>query len=192
MFHHIVIAGHGSQAVMVAGQILSYAGMLKGDQVSYFPAYCPEIPGGCASCSVVLSDAPITSAVVTKASGLLVMNVDALTAFSVNLDPRGLLVVNSSLIDVDALPRADAEHILIPANEIAQEFGFPRAASIALIGAYNALGTRIEDSLIKEAFLHVFGERKASLYERYQQIMNKGRDLALAQGKGRATQPVIV
>lgn len=181
MNQKIIVAGHGGQGVMAIGQMLSYAGMLQGLEVSYYPAYGPEMRGGSANCSIVLSDAPIGSAVVSRPCSLLAMNADALSRFAYNLVPGGLLLMNSSLIEEASLPTMQAQVVRIAANELALEAGSPRAANMVLLGAYNALGTQFEDEVLKAAFLHVFGERRAGLYDMNLLAMQKGAAQALAQ-----------
>lgn len=181
MNQKIIVAGHGGQGVMAIGQMLSYAGMLTGLEVSYYPAYGPEMRGGSANCSIVLSDMAIGSAVVSRPGSLLAMNADALNRFAEKLLPGGLLFMNSSLIEETSLPTLQAQVVRIAANELAQEAGSPRAANMVMLGAYNALGTQFDEDVIKAAFLHVFGERRAHLYDMNLLAMQKGAAQALEQ-----------
>ena len=116
MAQEIIISGFGGQGVMSMGQLLTYAGMLDGKNVSWLPSYGPEMRGGTANCSVILADDMIGSPIVTEATALIAMNLPSLEKFE-QARSRGLLIVNSlnKSDDIDAY--------YVPANEIADQLG---------------------------------------------------------------------
>ena len=128
MTHEFIMAGFGGQGVMLMGQLMSYAGMFDGKHVSWMPSYGPEMRGGTANCSVVVSDQPVASPVVTEPTCAVVMNAPSLDKFAPTVVPGGCLLINSSLVTADP-GRDDVKVFKVPANEIANELGNSRAAN---------------------------------------------------------------
>lgn len=94
-----IFAGFGGQGVLLIGQLLAYAGMYEGKNVSWLPSYGPEMRGGTANCSVVVSDEPVASPVINKCDCVIAMNRPSLDKFEQNVLPGGKLFINSSIID---------------------------------------------------------------------------------------------
>jgi 2-oxoglutarate ferredoxin oxidoreductase subunit gamma len=99
MTHEIVMAGFGGQGVMLMGQLMTYAGMLEGKHVSWIPSYGPEMRGGTANCSVIISDEPIGAPIVSEPTTVVAMNLPSLDKFEPVLQAGGNLIINSSLIE---------------------------------------------------------------------------------------------
>ncbi len=137
MLCECIISGFGGQGVMSMGQMLSYAGMKKGYQVVWLPSYGPEMRGGTAYCTVILSDSFIASPLVMNPAYQVVMNRPSLDKFGPKVAPKGKLFINSSLIDVKS-DRDDISQFLIPANEISMNNNSNRSANIAMLGAFVA------------------------------------------------------
>jgi 2-oxoglutarate ferredoxin oxidoreductase subunit gamma len=135
MAHEIIMAGFGGQGVMAMGKILVEAAMEEGKNVSWLPSYGPEMRGGTANCSVIVSDEPIGAPIVTEATAAIVMNRPSLDKFENDVIPGGALLINSSLIDKKAT-RNDIKVYYIPANDIANELGTDKVANIVMLGAY--------------------------------------------------------
>ena len=158
----VIFAGFGGQGVLSMGKMLSYAGMMKGKNVSWLPSYGPEMRGGTANCNVILSDDLIGSPVVTDADTLVVMNRPSLDKFEKYVKPGGTILVNSSLID-KKVEREDVSAFYYPVNEVATDCGNAKAANMVMLGAYVAhKGFPTSDDLLG-AFLKVFGEGKKGL-----------------------------
>ena len=155
MRNDVIIAGFGGQGVLLAGNLLSYAAMDEGKNVSYFPAYGVEKRGGSATCTVVIADGAVGSPVVGHPSALVVLNQASLERFGAKVRPGGTCIVNSSLVDCAALNRNDIELVLVPMNEIATDLGDPRMVNMVALGAYAALtgvvGTASLTSALKQA-----------------------------------------
>jgi 2-oxoglutarate ferredoxin oxidoreductase subunit gamma len=130
----IIISGFGGQGIMFAGQILSYAAMDKGKQVTWIPSYGPEMRGGTANCTVVIADEEIGSPLVKDPPAAVVMNLPSLDKYEPTIRPGGVMVVNTSMVDREAT-RKDITVIPLPCNDIAEEIGNPRLATIVAIGA---------------------------------------------------------
>jgi 2-oxoglutarate ferredoxin oxidoreductase subunit gamma len=131
----VMFAGFGGQGIMLIGQMVAYAGMGEGKQVSWLPSYGPEMRGGTAYCSVVVSDEPIGSPVNRNPSCCVVMNRPSLEKFAPKVKSGGLLVVNSSLIPITS-ERDDIDELLVPCNELAMELGTGKAANMVVLGAF--------------------------------------------------------
>ena len=158
----VIFAGFGGQGVLSMGKMLSYAGMMKGKNVSWLPSYGPEMRGGTANCSVIVSDELIGSPVVTDADTLVAMNRPSLDKFEKFVKPGGTILINSSLIE-QKVQRDDVTAYYFPVNEIAAECGSAKAANMVMLGAYVKLkGFPTEGDLLS-AFLKVFGEGKKNL-----------------------------
>jgi 2-oxoglutarate ferredoxin oxidoreductase subunit gamma len=114
----VFLAGFGGQGVMFAGQVLSYAAMDAGKEVTWIPSYGPEMRGGTANCTVVIADEEIGSPLVKNPPAVIVMNLPSLDKYESTVKPGGVLVVNSSMVDRD-VSRSDITWVSLPCNEIA-------------------------------------------------------------------------
>jgi len=138
MRHDLFIAGFGGQGVLLAGNLLSYAAIIEGKNVSFFPAYGVEKRGGAAMCTVVIADGEVGSPVVGNPSVAVILNQISLDKYGAKVKPGGVCIINSSLVDLSAFRRDDCETILIPMNEIAMELGDARMVNMVAVGAYVA------------------------------------------------------
>ncbi|HWR29651.1 MAG TPA: 2-oxoacid:acceptor oxidoreductase family protein [Negativicutes bacterium] len=134
MNKEMIFSGFGGQGVMLMGQIIAYAGMMEGQQVSWFPAYGPEMRGGTANCSVIIGDEPVGTPIVTEPSIVVAMNLPSLDKFEPMLMPGGALLINNSLIERGP-HRTDVKAFLVPCNDIAKELGNPKVANMVMVGA---------------------------------------------------------
>lgn len=129
------IAGFGGQGVLTAGVLLAACAMDQDLQVSWIPSYGPEMRGGTANCSVILSNKRIGSPLTSNPNVLIAMNGPSLDAFEDSVEPGGLIIVNSSIID-RRLRRQDVRALYIPLTEMAANLGLTAAANMVCIGAY--------------------------------------------------------
>ncbi len=130
----IIIAGFGGQGVLFAGQLLSYAAMDAGKDVTWIPSYGPEMRGGTANCTVIVSDEEIGSPLVRNPQAVIAMNLPSLDKYEPLVKPGGVLVVNSSIVN-RAPVRTDIRVVTLPANEIAETLGDKRMTNMVLLGA---------------------------------------------------------
>lgn len=129
----IILSGFGGQGALFAGQLLSYAAMDSGKDVTWIPSYGPEMRGGTANCTVVISDDEIGSPFVRNPGAVLVMNLPSLDKYEPVVKPGGVLVINSSMVNRKPT-RTDIRVISIPASEIAQALGDPRMTNMVMVG----------------------------------------------------------
>ena len=129
----IMIAGFGGQGVLFAGKFLAYKGMVQDKQISWLPSYGPEMRGGTANCSVVISDTPVGSPIITNPDILIAMNLPSLQKFVDAVVPGGKIILDSTLIDAK-VERTDVEVFYIPATQLAKDAGFSTLANMILTG----------------------------------------------------------
>ena len=97
----IIVSGFGGQGALFAGQLLAYAAMDSGQNVTWIPSYGPEMRGGTCNCTVVISDRPVGSPVIQSPRAIVAMNLPSLDKFEPNLKTGGLCLINTSLIERD-------------------------------------------------------------------------------------------
>lgn len=171
-----IFAGFGGQGVMLIGQLLAYAGMYEGKQVSWFPSYGPEMRGGTANCSVVVSDEPVGSPVISEPNLLVAMNRPSLEKFEPMVKPGGMLFYNSSLIHITP-KRTDIEVIPIPANDIAAELGNAKVANMVVMGAILKKTGIVDLETVISVLKKTMTGNKAKLIALNQQALEKGMEL---------------
>ncbi len=133
MTTEILIAGFGGQGILFAGKFLANKGLLEGRHLSWLPSYGPEMRGGTANCSVVLSDDPVGSPIVNTPDVLIVMNLPSLDKYESAVVPGGKVFVDSTLIG-RPVERADLTPFYVPATRLAQENGVPGLANMIMVG----------------------------------------------------------
>lgn len=133
MTTNMLIAGFGGQGILFTGKFLAYEGLLEGREVSWLPSYGPEMRGGTANCSVILSDTPVGSPIVSKPDTLLVMNLPSLDKYEDATVSGGKIFVDSALIG-RKVKRTDVEAHYIPATKLASDEGLTGLANMILLG----------------------------------------------------------
>lgn len=171
----VVFAGFGGQGVMTIGQLLAYTAMEEGKQVVWIPSYGPEMRGGTANCTVVVSDDRIGSPIINNPGSACVFNRPSLDKFGQLLRKDGLLFINSSLIDVKS-GRDDIRETLVPANDIAMKCGNPKAANMVMLAAYVAATDIVSFETLNAMLIEKMGKKK-DLLEINQQAFKAGREL---------------
>ena len=130
--------------------MLAHAALLEGRQVTWMPSYGPEMRGGTASCSVVISDRPIGSPIVDRADYVVALNPPSMARFEAVVAPHGLLVVNTSLIEAEP-QRTDIEVLAMPCTGIAADLGDVRLVSIVALGGLIAQRPVVQVESIRQA-----------------------------------------
>ena len=168
-----IFAGFGGQGVLLIGQLIAYAGMYEGRNVSWLPSYGPEMRGGTANCSVVVSDDLIASPVLSMADCVIAMNTPSLEKFEANVNPGGKLFINSSIIEKKAT-RTDIDVYYVPCNEIADQLGNPKVLNMAMLGAFLEATNVVKVDSVLDALLYKLGEKKAKLIPLNRQAIEMG------------------
>jgi 2-oxoglutarate ferredoxin oxidoreductase subunit gamma len=170
----IIFAGFGGQGILSMGKFLAYAGMDAGMNVSWLPSYGPEMRGGTANCSVIVTDGIVGSPVVTKPTSIVVMNRPSLDKFEKTLKPGGLLIMDSDLVN-RAPERTDIDIISIPSQAIAEEIGTKTISNMVLLGAFVArTGIVSMETVLKALAEH----GKEKFYEMNKIALEKGAQFA--------------
>ncbi len=153
MHHEIIVSGFGGQGALFAGQLIAYAALAEERHVTWIPSYGPEMRGGTANCTVIVSDEEIGSPLVRRPTAAIVLNPPSFERYAPLIQKGGALFVNSSLISAKT-SRTDMRIIAIPANDIATEVGAAQMANVVLVGALVAVtgAVRIEtlDRVLEE------------------------------------------
>lgn len=170
----MVFAGFGGQGVLFAGKVVAYAGLIEGRELSWLPSYGPEMRGGTANCSVCLSDEAIGSPLVTNPNVLVAMNRPSLDKFVNDVEPGGVILLDSSLIDVQ-VERDDVTVCYVPASKLAEENGLKGLANIILVGKlFEEVGFCAEETLDK-ALQKCIPARKADMLGFNRKAIELGR-----------------
>ena len=185
MQQEIILAGFGGQGVMSMGQLLAYAGLMEDKHVSWIPSYGPEMRGGTANCAVTIADTPISSPMVTEPDTLIVLNRPSLEKFENSVKPRGLLLLNSSLIDLSP-QRQDLTIGKIAATDLANEkLGNARVANMIILGALVELTKAVGIDSVLAALKKVLPAYRHHLIPLNRQAL----ELGIAIAKAAVTQP---
>ena len=170
----VIFAGFGGQGALFAGQILAYAAMDAGYDVTWMPSYGPEMRGGTANCTVVISDEEIGSPTIKHPKGAVVMNLPSLDKFEPLVAPGGVLIVNSSLVNRDPA-RHDINWLMIPAQDIAETIGQKRLLNMVMLGALLDKLPILTVKDIKTALDAHMSERQKKLLKSNFDALDKGK-----------------
>lgn len=154
----IKFAGFGGQGILLSAKLLAYAAMKQGSFVAWIPSYGPEMRGGTAYCTVVISDKLIGSPIIKNPSHLVAMNRPSLEKFAGDVKPGGIVFINSSLIPVRS-ERSDVIELVVPVNEVAIEAGSVRAANIVALASFAAKSKLVDLELLKKCIKEEFAAK---------------------------------
>ena len=175
-----IFAGFGGQGMLLIGKFLAMACMLDGKHVSWLPSYGPEMRGGTANCSVIVSDKDVASPLVDKADVIVAMNLPSLDKFEEHVKPGGLLVINSSIIERKSV-RDDITVVYCDANNVAESVKNPKGANVAILGAMLEKEPIVDIDKMTEAIRIELGERKARFLEGNKKALIAGMEAAREQ-----------
>ena len=182
MQNDVVMAGFGGQGILLIGKMLAYAGMREGKEVSWLPSYGPEMRGGTANCTVVISDRPVGSPVIQSPNAVVAMNLPSLDKFEPDVRSGGLLIINTSLINRGST-RDDLTVVNVPANEIANELGNRRGANMVALGAYLGATEAVSVDGIIEVILETFAA-KPGVIDVNITALQRGHEIGAAHAVG--------
>lgn len=181
MRYDVVIAGFGGQGVLLAGNLLSYAALDEGKNVSYYPSYGVEKRGGSTTCTIVIADGAVGSPVVGHPSVLVTLNQASLDRFGTHVRAGGICILNSSLVDAATLDRKDIQIVSVPMNEIAMELGDPRMVNMVALGAYVALTGAVKIPSLADALKEALPERNHRFIPANLKAIEVGAETALGK-----------
>lgn len=161
--HKMILSGFGGQGIMLIGQMIAYAGMMEGKEVTWMPSYGPEMRGGTANCTVIISDKEISSPIAAEATAVVAMNLPSLHKFESTVLAGGQLFINTSLIE-EKSERTDIDTYYIDANEIArQSLGNEKVANMVMLGAVINKTGIVKQESIEKVMEKLFTGSKAKL-----------------------------
>jgi 2-oxoglutarate ferredoxin oxidoreductase subunit gamma len=173
----IIFAGFGGQGVLFSGQLLSYTGMAENLHVTWIPSYGPEMRGGTANCTVILSEEEIGAPTVRHPSIAVIFNIPSMEKYEPLVKPGGLLLVNSSLVPTQSA-REDIRSLYVPASDIATGLGNPRIANMVMLGALvGATGLVTLETVAQQLDEHL-SQRQRKWLEPNITALKKGAEIA--------------
>lgn len=175
MQNEIIIAGFGGQGVLFTGKVIAYAAMEDNLEVTWFPSYGPEMRGGTANCTVVISNEEIGSPQVLNPSAAIVMNQPSLDKYEELIPAGGYLVINSSMVNRKA-QRNDLHVIEIPGTELAEELGDRRLTNSIMLGALGAQADFLNLESLEKGLEKSLSKGKKDLLDLNIQALKKGSD----------------
>ncbi len=174
MTEKVILVGYGGQGMMLFGRLLARAAMLDGKYVTFFPSYGTEVRGGTACYHLIVSTEEICSPVVEEADTLIAMNQPSYIKLRDSMKPKSLLLLNSSLVEVEDPPYVMVYRI--PATEIANELGNVVASNMVMMGAYNYIKDIIPTNLFLDCLEKALRGKKAALYEINKLALERGEN----------------
>ncbi len=170
-----LFSGFGGQGILFAGKFLAYKGLMEDRQVSWLPSYGPEMRGGTASCSVILSDEPVGSPIVTRPDVLVAMNLPSLDKFENTVAPGGIILVDSTLVE-RKVQRTDVTTYYIPATKMAGDNGIGTLANMIIVGKLLSVLGEYDPDGITATLNKVISARKANMLDMNRTALQLGAD----------------
>ena len=173
--NNYLFSGFGGQGILFAGKFIAYKGLIEDKKVSWLPSYGPEMRGGTASCSVIVSDDNVGSPIVSSPDILIAMNLPSLDKFEKSVKPGGKIFLDSTLIE-RKVERDDVEVYYIPATKMASDNKTPTLANMIIVGkVLSVLGEYNEESL-RNTLKKVISAKHADMLEVNLKTMQMGAD----------------
>ncbi len=163
MTEEIIVAGFGGQGVLSMGKILAYSGIMQDQEVSWMPSYGPEMRGGTANVTVILSDERISSPILTQFDTAVILNQQSMDKFEKGVKPGGVLLYDPNGITRHP-ERKDINIYRIDANKLAVDIGNTKVYNMVVLGAYLKVKPIVKMDNVKKGL-------KKSLPERYHNLL---------------------
>ena len=173
MTTQILLSGFGGQGILFTGKFLAYKGLLEDKNVSWLPSYGPEMRGGTASCSVIISDEEVGSPIISEPDVLIAMNLPSFEKFVPTVKAGGIVIADSSLIETKT-DRTDIDVHYIPATSLASEMGKQSLANMVILGKLLSVMKDFNEENVKIVLAKVIPPKKAEMLEINMQAMKLG------------------
>jgi len=169
----LILSGYGGQGMLLCGQLLAYASMIEGKEVTWFPTYGAEVRGGAANCSVVISDKPVGSPVIDKADALIACSQPSMDKFHDMVSDGGLVLYHSAIVkNVEKKP--GVRYVGVDFSALANTIEFPKAANMVVLGALGSL-LNVSETAIAEALKYKFSGMRPGILELNEKAVELGR-----------------
>ncbi len=176
MNEELIIAGFGGQGVLSMGMTLAYAGMVEDKQVAWIPSYGPEMRGGTANCTVIVSDTNVSSPIISTYDTAIILNQPSLEKFEPKVKPGGILIYESNNI-LNPPTRKDIKIYAIPAAIEANKLGNKKTMNMIILGAFLAKRPFVSVTSIMEGLKKVLPERHHNLLPANEKALKHGMAL---------------
>ncbi len=173
MTEEIIIAGFGGQGVLSMGKILAYSGIMQDQEVSWMPSYGPEMRGGTANVTVILSDDRISSPILTKYDTAVILNQQSMDKFEKAVKPGGTLLYDPNGITKHPT-RKDINIYKIEGTALAAEMGNPKTFNMIILGGYLKVKPLVKIENVKKGLEKSLPERHHKLIPLNLEAIDKG------------------
>ena len=176
MTEEIIIAGFGGQGVLSMGKILAYSGMMQNKEVSWFPSYGPEMRGGTANVTVIISDERISSPILNKFDTAIILNQQSMDKFEDSVKPGGVLIYDPNGI-VRHPVRSDINIYTIDAADEASRLGLKKVFNMLVLGAFLKLKPLIEPEYMRKGLEKSLPLRNHNLIPDNERAIARGMEM---------------
>ena len=176
MTKEIIIAGFGGQGVLSMGKILAYSGLMEDKEVSWFPSYGPEQRGGTANVTVILSDKPISSPIVSEFDIAIILNQPSLEKFESQVKAGGILIYDPNGI-IREPKRKDISVYKVSAIDAASEMKNSKAVNMIVLGGLLKVSQVVELKNVMEGLKKSLPERHHSLLPMNEAAILRGMEI---------------
>jgi 2-oxoglutarate ferredoxin oxidoreductase subunit gamma len=135
MTEEMIIAGFGGQGVLSMGKILAYSGIMEDKEVTWFPSYGPEMRGGTANVTVIISDTRISSPILQKYDTAIILNQQSMDKFEDAVKQGGTLLYDPNGV-INPPTRTDINIYKVEGTKAAVEMGNPKVFNMIVFGSY--------------------------------------------------------
>jgi len=174
MTERILVAGFGGQGIMLLGKVIALSAMKEGKEVLWFPSYGAEVRGGTAHCLITISDKPIPSPLFQRADTAFIFNEPSLIKFKKRISPRGLLILNGTLIKQPVVEKCK-RIVNLPLTAIATEMGNVKVANMIALGAYLAVRKTVTFDSVLSVFKEIAPKGRKDLIRINEEALKKGK-----------------
>ncbi|HNQ43047.1 MAG TPA: 2-oxoacid:acceptor oxidoreductase family protein, partial [Candidatus Cloacimonadota bacterium] len=158
---------------------IAKAGMKEGKKVSWLPSYGPEMRGGTANVSTVVSDEDIASPIVSFPDILVALNQPSIDKFAPHIRPGGILIMNTNMCP-HGCKRTDIQIIAAPMTDIAIEIGSTMVLNMIAIGIIIGKTNLIKYETLENDLTSFMKAKNPDLLHKNLDAINRG----IAIGKG--------
>lgn len=180
MKRETLIAGFGGQGVLSMGMTLAYAGMIEGKNVSWMPSYGPEMRGGTANCTIIISDEKISSPIIYAYDSIIILNQPSMDKFESVVKINGQILYEANNI-INPPTRNDVDIVNIPANKEALIMGQKKVMNMIVLGAFLGLNPVLKPESIMEGLKKVLPKRHHHLLPINEKALEVGISLAYSK-----------
>ncbi|MDD2530396.1 MAG: 2-oxoacid:acceptor oxidoreductase family protein [Bacteroidales bacterium] len=179
MTEEIIIAGFGGQGVLSMGKILAYSGAMQDKEVSWMPSYGPEMRGGTANVSVIISDERISSPIISQFDTAIILNQQSLDKFEKSVKPGGLLLYDPNGIHTPPT-RTDINIFKVAATEKAAELGLAKVFNMIVLGGFLKVKPVVTEEFIEKGLMKSLPERHHKMIPENLKAVQTGKEIVEA------------